>query len=363
MVDSSGGIASIVTGAIDQRPNDYSGAYPRIGANARRGRAGARCPKRSDRSRSIRRKAMLVSANQGGHGPHVARWCTFPKRRTAFSASGSCSRAQERHDPLSLLRISYDTLDGGARRLLPVWARFCPSIRWPSASSHWARAARRPDAAALLRQTVRRDLLFAAGTGSRAPHGAPLSRMVGARDLSSLSSIACLRSSARSCSAKRSSASCCAPRSRLPSPSYEQHDVPVRAALRALASRAANRLPSWASIRRKSSCRRSPDRAVSVPRLADLGRTLGVRARVSPAHGHEPPRRLVQHAGWRVRIALWPRLRQRRHGLARGLAAAARRSRARAAVAARALARALRASSSPSRTMSCTLPCTGAALA
>ncbi|HEX3853139.1 MAG TPA: penicillin acylase family protein [Polyangiaceae bacterium] len=123
LVDASGGIASVVTGTIDQRPPGYSGAYPLIGATLSRG-VPAPVPE-GERPVSLRpAEGVLVSANQGGHGEHRDRWCTFPEPPYRFQRISELLQAHERHDPVSLLRISYDILDGCARRLLPVWARF-----------------------------------------------------------------------------------------------------------------------------------------------------------------------------------------------------------------------------------------------
>jgi hypothetical protein len=68
----------------------------------------------------------LVSANQGGQGVHRERWCRFPEASYRFQRIGELLAQRERHEPLSLLRISYDTLDGCARRLLPLWAPLLP---------------------------------------------------------------------------------------------------------------------------------------------------------------------------------------------------------------------------------------------
>jgi penicillin amidase len=125
LVDSSGSIASIVTGTIDQRPGDYSGAYPRVGPTLSEEIPEA-VPE-SERPMAVNPpEGVLVSANQGGQGPHVARWCTFPEVPYRFQRIGELLRAREQHEPLSLLRISYDTLDGCARRLLPVWDTLLP---------------------------------------------------------------------------------------------------------------------------------------------------------------------------------------------------------------------------------------------
>ena len=137
LVDSGGGIASIVTGVIDRRPDDYSGAYPRVGSTLPLSLPEA-IPE-SERPISVRPpEGVLVSANQGGQGPHRARWCTFPEAPYRFERISELLAKQERHEPLSLLRISYDTLDGSARRLLPIWAPLLPSHPLASALLAWA---------------------------------------------------------------------------------------------------------------------------------------------------------------------------------------------------------------------------------
>jgi acyl-homoserine lactone acylase PvdQ len=137
LVDSGGGIASIVTGVIDRRPEEYSGAYPRVGATLPLALPGA-VPE-AERPISVRPpQGVLVSANQGGQGPHRARWCTFPEAPYRFERISELLAQRERHEPLSLLRISYDTLDGSARRLLPVWAQLLPQHPLASALAAWA---------------------------------------------------------------------------------------------------------------------------------------------------------------------------------------------------------------------------------
>jgi penicillin amidase len=125
LVDASGGIASVVTGTIDRRSPEYSGAYPMVGPELPE-----TLPEPvSEAERPIAvnpAEGCLVSANQGGQGPHVPRWCTFPEAPYRFQRISELLGERERHDPLSLLRISYDTLDGGARRLLQTWAPLLP---------------------------------------------------------------------------------------------------------------------------------------------------------------------------------------------------------------------------------------------
>ncbi len=137
LVDSSGSIGSVVTGSIDRKPAEYSGAYPRIGAGLEAG-VPELVPE-DERPIALRPKeGALVSANQGGHGPHRARWCTFPEPPYRFERISELLAQRQRHDPLSLMRISYDTLDGSARRLLPVWGRLLPEHPLARALVDWA---------------------------------------------------------------------------------------------------------------------------------------------------------------------------------------------------------------------------------
>ena len=137
LVDAQGDIASIVTGTIDQKPSEYSGAYPLVGATLP-----SALPEpvpETDRPLSVRPAlGALVSANQGGQGPHRQRWCTFPEAPYRFERISELLAERPQHDPASLLRISYDTLDGSARRLLPIWAPFLPDQPLARALLAWA---------------------------------------------------------------------------------------------------------------------------------------------------------------------------------------------------------------------------------
>lgn len=125
LVDATGGIASIVTGSIDQRPEGYSGAYPLVGRGL--GLVPPDPVPESQRPIAVRPpEGFLVSANQGGQGPQRANWCPFPEPPYRFERITELLGAAPVHDARSLLRISYDTLDGSARRLLPVWAKLLP---------------------------------------------------------------------------------------------------------------------------------------------------------------------------------------------------------------------------------------------
>ncbi|HYP98127.1 MAG TPA: penicillin acylase family protein [Polyangiaceae bacterium] len=137
LADSRGDIASILTGTIDQKPDDYSGAYPQVGSTL-----SAELPEPVPESRrpiALRPPSgVVVSANQGGHGPNRKRWCTFPEAPYRFERINELLAQRRIHHPSTLLRIAYDTFDGSARRLLPIWAPLLPDHPLAHALVAWA---------------------------------------------------------------------------------------------------------------------------------------------------------------------------------------------------------------------------------
>lgn len=123
LVDREGSIASIMTGQVDARPEDWTGAYPRV-----RSQPGVPAAL-SEAARPIVRdpeSGFLASANQGGHGPNRPGWVTFPEPLYRFERIERLLAGKPQHDLPSLLAISYDTLDGSAQRILPVWLPLLP---------------------------------------------------------------------------------------------------------------------------------------------------------------------------------------------------------------------------------------------
>jgi len=137
LVDSRGDIASILTGTIDQKPDAYSGAYPLVGSTLSEALPAA-VPE-VERPIALRPAlGVVVSANQGGHGPYRKRWCPFPEAPYRFERINELLAQRKIHHPLTLLRICYDTFDGSARRLLPIWAPLLPDHPLAHALVAWA---------------------------------------------------------------------------------------------------------------------------------------------------------------------------------------------------------------------------------
>lgn len=135
LADRDGRIASVVTGQIDQRPPEWTGAYPRKGWDL-----SERNP--ATLGEELRPVEMgtetLASANQGGQGPNVSKWCNFPEPLYRFERISELLAARPEHDLLSMLRISYDTFDTSARRLLRVWAPLLPDHELARRLPGWA---------------------------------------------------------------------------------------------------------------------------------------------------------------------------------------------------------------------------------
>ncbi|HEY4102451.1 MAG TPA: penicillin acylase family protein [Polyangiaceae bacterium] len=137
LVDSSGSIASIATGSIVERPSGYTGAYPALALGFSDQVPGV-VPE-SERPIALDPpEGFLVSANQGGQGPHVARWCAFPEAPYRSERITELLAVRERHTPESLLRVSYDTFDRGAARMLRAWSRLLPDEPLAKQLSAWA---------------------------------------------------------------------------------------------------------------------------------------------------------------------------------------------------------------------------------
>lgn len=139
VVDHKGRIGSVVTGQIDQRPEGWTGAYPRSGWDL-----SSRAPQPLDEGKrpwvSDPPEGVIASANQGGHGPWREQWCSFPEPLYRFERINQRLAEVPIHDLMSLLRISYDGFDGSARRLLPVWKRLLPEHPLAGKLVDWANA-------------------------------------------------------------------------------------------------------------------------------------------------------------------------------------------------------------------------------
>ncbi len=137
LADADGAIASVVTGQVDERPDGWSGAYPR--ASSRVPQRKPRPVPETERPVVVRPESgVLASANQGGQGPQREKWCSFPEPPYRFQRISALLAASQKHDLDSLLAISYDVVDLSARRLLGAWQHLLPDHPMARALLDWA---------------------------------------------------------------------------------------------------------------------------------------------------------------------------------------------------------------------------------
>lgn len=125
MVDSGGSVASIVTAEVDRRPEGWNGVYPRRGWDLPH-RTPEPLPEETRPYLLRPEEGAVVSANQGGQGPHRDAWCTMPEPLYRFERITELLARRKLHDLDSMLAISYDVYDLSARRLLRVWKEVLP---------------------------------------------------------------------------------------------------------------------------------------------------------------------------------------------------------------------------------------------
>jgi penicillin amidase len=137
MVDATGAVASIATGQVDRRPEGWNGVYPRRGWDLP-DRKPEPLPEET-RPYVVRPESgAVVSANQGGQGPHRQTWCPLPEPLYRFERITELLAKRERHDLASLQAISYDVYDLSAKRLLPVWKELLPDHPLARRLAEWA---------------------------------------------------------------------------------------------------------------------------------------------------------------------------------------------------------------------------------
>jgi penicillin amidase len=143
IADRHGHIASVVTGQVDQRPRGWNGVYPRKAWDL-----AERTPGVLDEEQRPLAKdpecGYIASANQGGHGVNRAGFCSLPEPLHRFERINELLAQKPKHDLKSMLRISYDVFDAGARRLLAVWAPLLPKHPLATALTAWAAEQRDP---------------------------------------------------------------------------------------------------------------------------------------------------------------------------------------------------------------------------
>jgi penicillin amidase len=147
--DDSGRIAHVLTGQVDQRPEGWTGAYPRRGWDL-----AERAPRpMAEEGRPLvidPPDGILVSANERVDGPRGERWISFPEPHWRHERLRALLASADELDLDALLTASYDEHDLAAATLVPIWAPHLPDDPDARALVAWAGAQRGENADRML---------------------------------------------------------------------------------------------------------------------------------------------------------------------------------------------------------------------
>jgi penicillin amidase len=148
VADSAGRIGYTLTGRVDQREADWSGAGPAAGAE-RTSREPAPLPEQSRPWVLDPPDGLWLSANERRDGPDGTRWITLPEPRWRLERLTERLAPRDKLGPDDLLQAMYDSHDASAAALLPRWR---PLLDDPEfhALCDWAGAAEHPERDRLL---------------------------------------------------------------------------------------------------------------------------------------------------------------------------------------------------------------------
>ncbi len=141
IADSTGRIGLVHTGRVDERPDDWTGGYPRPGGDLTE-----RTPQPLDESARPWTldpdEGFIVSANENVEGAGGESWTTYPEPPYRWERLREILADVEEATLRDLVTASYDETDRMARRLMPVWGPLLPDDAGPLrrwANEHGAR--------------------------------------------------------------------------------------------------------------------------------------------------------------------------------------------------------------------------------
>jgi penicillin G amidase len=137
IADVDGHIAYVQTGRVDERPANWTGAYPRKAWDLP-----TRQPKplAEDARPFVMDPAegFVVSANEFNRGRHGEWWSTLPEPIYRWQRLREILGSGSRPDANALVRASYDAVDLCAKRLMAVWKPFLSQDSEARALAEWA---------------------------------------------------------------------------------------------------------------------------------------------------------------------------------------------------------------------------------
>ncbi len=137
LADRSGKIGLIKSGAVDQRPVGWTGAYPRQGWDLETRDVQPLdkmdLPEWFDPSEGV-----VVSANERRDGAKGTRWINLPEPHYRFERLVEILARQQKHTLRSLAAASYDEVDLCAARMMRVWRPLLAEDASFQALAQWA---------------------------------------------------------------------------------------------------------------------------------------------------------------------------------------------------------------------------------
>jgi len=137
VADRHGDVGLVHTGTVDQRPADWTGAYPRPGWDL-----DSRQPEpipESERPVELRpEEGFIATANEDVDSPGDHHWCNFPEASYRYRRIVERLRADHSPDLADLADISYDEIDLAARELMEIWTPLLPDDPEVDDIADWA---------------------------------------------------------------------------------------------------------------------------------------------------------------------------------------------------------------------------------
>ena len=138
VVDTQGNIGYTQTGQVDQRPEGWTGAYPRKGWDLK-SRTPEPRPEAERLTYTNPEEGYIVSANERRPDTSSADWITLPEANYRYRRMVEMLESSENIDMKRVIEICYSEIDLCARELLPIWEPLLPNHPRVKDLCDWAR--------------------------------------------------------------------------------------------------------------------------------------------------------------------------------------------------------------------------------
>ncbi len=125
VIDTQGNIGYTQTGQVDQRPEGWTGAYPRHGWDLAN-RTPEPMPESTRLTYTNPPEGYIASANERRPGTVGEAWITLPEADYRYRRLSEMLEESDNIDMKRMIEISYSEVDLCARDLLPIWKPLLP---------------------------------------------------------------------------------------------------------------------------------------------------------------------------------------------------------------------------------------------